>query len=317
MEQSKDFVGDFDFSLPSTLKAIELPNILYDLAKWNLRPESKTALDELVATMNDNPTIVIELGSHTDSRPIPMSNDTLSQHRAESVVDYLIEKGIDAARLSAKGYGQKVPRTLDKDMGHFQKGQQMTDAFISKLKTTALKEEAHQLNRRTEFKVVRTNYIKSEETGKTNKPTIEIVDSASLNTPEVIIEETTPAVIDTAPPKKVEPEKPKKTGPGEIYKADKKDTYGSVAKKYGIDVRTLKTINGIKSEQIYEGMELKVEPDGDYTDFDKKFYILEKDEKTWKQLAKKFNMKEKDLKKMNPQIDEDQFRTGRRIRIAQ
>jgi peptidoglycan-associated lipoprotein len=315
MEQSKDFVGDFDFALPSTLKAIELPNILYDLAKWDLRPESKTALDELVQTMNDNPTIVIELGSHTDSRPIPMSNDTLSQHRAESVVNYLIEKGISSERLVAKGYGQRVPRTLDKDMGHFKQGDVMTDAFISKLKTTALREEAHQLNRRTEFKVLRTNYIKGEETPKT-KPTIEIVDSASLNKPEPVIEEPAPAVVDTIPPKKVETEKPKKTGPGEIYKADKKDTYGSVAKKYGIDVHTLKTINGIKSEQIYEGMELKVEPDGDYTDFDKKFYTLEKDDKKWKDLAKKLSVNEKELKKMNPQIDEDQFHTGRRIRIA-
>jgi outer membrane protein OmpA-like peptidoglycan-associated protein len=315
LEQSKDFVGDFDFALPSTLKAIELPNILYDLAKWDLRPESKTALDELVQTMNDNPTIVIELGSHTDSRPIPMSNDTLSQHRAESVVNYLIEKGIDAERLVAKGYGQRVPRTLDKDMGHFKKGETMTDAYISSLKTKALKEEAHQLNRRTEFKVLRSNYIKSEEPNKTNKPTIEIVDSASLNAPAPV-EEVAPAVIDTTPPQKVEPEKPKKSGPGEIYKAEKKDTYGSVAKKYGIDVRTLKTINGIKSEQIYEGMELKVETAGDYTDFDKKFYTLEKDDKKWKDLAKKLSVNEKELKKMNPQISEDEFHTGRRIRIA-
>jgi peptidoglycan-associated lipoprotein len=316
LENSKDFVGDFDFSLPSTMKAIELPNILYDLAKWNLRPESMKALDELVQTMNDNPTIVIELGSHTDSRPIPMSNDTLSQHRAESVVNYVIEKGVSAERLVAKGYGQRVPRTLDKNIGHFKSGDVLTDAFISKLKTSALKEEAHQLNRRTEFRVLRTNYIKGDEPEKPNKPTIEIVDSASLNKVETpVIEEPIAAPIDTAQVKA--DTKPVKTGPGEIHKAEKKDTYSSVAKKYGIDVRTLKTINGLKSEQIYEGMELKVDPTGDYTDFDKKFYTIEKDDKKWKELAKKFNMKEKDLKKLNPQIDEDQFRTGKRIRIAQ
>jgi LysM repeat protein len=202
-------------------------------------------------------------------------------------------------------------------MGHFEKGKTMTDAYINTLKTKALKEEAHQLNRRTEFKVLRSNYIKEEGAQKSNKTTIEIVDSASLNKPEPVQEEVVPQVVDTNPPKKVEPEKPKKTGPGEIYKAEKKDTYSSVAKKYSIDVRTLKTLNGIKSEQIYEGMELKVETDGDYTDFDKKFYILEKEDKSWKELAKKFNMKEKDLKKMNPQIDEDQFRIGRRIRTVQ
>jgi peptidoglycan-associated lipoprotein len=315
LEQSKDFVGDFDFALPSTMKAIELPNILYDLGKWDLRSESKKALDDLVQTMNDNPTIVIELGSHTDSRPIPMSNDTLSQHRAESVVKYVIAKGISGERLVPRGYGQRVPRTLDRDIGRFKQGDVLTDAFIAKLKSNSMKEEAHQLNRRTEFKVLRTNYIKGDEPESGNAPSIQIVDSASLNQPDPSPEPST--VIDTTNQKKTEPEKPKKTGPGEIYKTEKKDTYTSVAKKHGIDVRTLKTINGLKSEQIYEGMELKVEPDGDYTDYDKKFYVLEKDDKKWKELAKKFNMKEKDLKKLNPQIDEDQFRTGKRIRIAQ
>jgi LysM repeat protein len=79
----------------------------------------------------------------------------------------------------------------------------------------------------------------------------------------------------------------------------------------------LKTLNGLKSEQIYEGMELKVDPTGDYTDFDKKFYTLEKDDKSWKDLAKKFNMKDKDLKKLNPETKEDDLHVGRRIRIAQ
>jgi peptidoglycan-associated lipoprotein len=315
LENSKDFVGDFDFALPSTMKAIVLPNILYDLAKWDLRPESKKALDELVQTMNDNPTIVIELGSHTDSRPIPMSNDTLSQHRAESVVDYLIEKGISAERLVAKGYGQREPRTLDKDIGSFKKGDVLTDEFIAKLKTKALKEEAHQLNRRTQFRVLRTNYIKSQEHEKSAKPAIEIVDSASMNKVETPQEVPAPQPIVAPPPK--QETKPANSGPGEIHKAEKKDTYGSIAKKYGIDTRTLKTLNGLKSEQIYEGMELKVDPTGDYTDFDKKFYTLEKDDKSWKDLAKKFNMKDKDLKKLNPETKEDDLHVGRRIRIAQ
>src|SRR6185503_1648200 len=154
MEQSKDFIGDFDFALTSTLRAVELPNILYDLAKWDLRPESKTALDGLIQTMNENPTIVIELGSHTDSRPIPMTNLVLSQKRAESVVNYLIEKGIPQERMTAKGYGETQPRVLDKDMGSFKKGDVLNEAFISKLRTNAQKEEAHQLNRRTEFRVL-------------------------------------------------------------------------------------------------------------------------------------------------------------------
>jgi len=312
LEQSKDFIGDFDFALKSTLKAIELPNILYDLGKWDLRPESKKALDGLIQIMNDNPTIVIELGSHTDSRPIPMSNDTLSQHRAESVVNYLIEKGIDPDRLKARGYGQHQPRTLYKDIGSFKTGDVLTDAFINNLKKPALKEEAHQLNRRTEFKVLRTNFIKSETSEGGNKPVIEIVDSGAVEAPpeNIIIEQKTEEV-----PTKVEIKEVVKT-PGEIYTATKKDTYSSIAKQYNMDVKTLKTLNNLKAELIYEGMELKVTPDGDYTEYDKKFYTLEKDDKTWKDVAKKTNLKEPDLKKMNKQVDEKEFRTGKKIRIA-
>ena len=162
LETSKDFI-DYDFPLKTIVRPIELPNILYTLGQWDLRPESKVALDGLIKTMNDNPTLVIELGSHTDSRPIPMTNDTLSQRRAQSVVDYLVEKGIDRERLVAKGYGEKSPRVLDRDIGSFKKGDHLTDAFINGLKTTKLKEEAHQLNRRTEFRVLRKDYVKQEK----------------------------------------------------------------------------------------------------------------------------------------------------------
>ena len=312
LENSKDFIGDFDFALKSTLKAIELPNILYDLAKWDLRPESRKALDGLIQVMNDNPTIVIELGSHTDSRPIPMSNDTLSQRRAESVVNYLIQKGIDPGRLVAKGYGQHQPRTLYKDIGSFKEGDVLTDAFINALKKPALKEEAHQLNRRTEFRVLRTNFIKGDNTDVPNRPVIEIVDSASMNKPpeNIIIEQTKTEV-----PTKVEIKEVIKVS-GDIYTAEKKDTYSSVAKKYNMDVKTLKALNDLKAELIYEGMELKVTQDGDYTEYNKKFYTLDKDDKKWKDVAKKTNLKEGDLKKMNKNIDEDQFRAGKKIRIA-
>ncbi|MBK5286530.1 MAG: OmpA family protein, partial [Bacteroidia bacterium] len=127
LEQSKDFIGDFDFALKSTAKPIVLPNILYDLDKYDLRPESKVSLDSLVLTLNDNPTIVIELGSHTDTRADDQYNIVLSNNRAKSVVDYLITKGIDKDRLVYKGYGETVPRVLDRDMGSFNKGDVITD----------------------------------------------------------------------------------------------------------------------------------------------------------------------------------------------
>lgn len=324
LEQSKDFVGDFDFALRSMLRAIELPDIYYDLAKWDLRPESKKALDGLVETMNDNPTIVIELGSHTDSRPIPMTNDTLSQKRAESVVKYLIQHGIDADRLSAKGYGEHEPRNLDRAIGSFKAGDVMTDEFISKLKSVKLKEEAHQLNRRTEFKVLRTNYVKGQNaTDNINQaPVKTLVDSSSLEikakedaavATKVDVKEA-PSSQQTKPDEK--PAVEEKKGPGEIYVCKKNDTYTAIAKKYGITVKELKDLNGLKGEPIDDGNELKVDPKGDYSEYDKKFYTLTKEDKKWADLAKKLGQKPGDLKKLNKGVDEDSFRTGKKIRVT-
>ena len=143
LEKSSDLVHDFE--LQSTKKPIELPNILYDLDKWDLRSESKVALDGLVKTLNDNPTIVIKIMSHTDTRADDNYNEELSQKRAQSVVDYLIENGIASDRLEAKGFGEK--RLL------------FSDTKIKKLKTEDEKEAAHQKNRRTEFEVLRTDYV--------------------------------------------------------------------------------------------------------------------------------------------------------------
>ncbi|HIN38977.1 MAG TPA: hypothetical protein EYM84_01745 [Flavobacteriales bacterium] len=149
LEKSTDLVHDFE--LQSTKKPIELPNILYDLDKWDLRPESKVALDGLVATLNTNPTIVIKIMSHTDTRAEHRHNDELSQKRAQSVVDYLISEGIDPERLEAKGYGER--KLL------------ITDAKIKKMKTEEEKEVAHQKNRRTEFEIIRSDYIPKDKRG--------------------------------------------------------------------------------------------------------------------------------------------------------
>ena len=149
----------YDFELDPTDIIIQLPNIYYDLASWTLRPESKVSLDGLIETLNNNPTVVIELGSHTDTRGTDEANLTLSQKRAQSVVDYLIENGIDAERLVAKGYGESVARVIDQASSFFKKGDRITDDFISKLKTDPEKEEAHQMNRRTEFRVLRSDFV--------------------------------------------------------------------------------------------------------------------------------------------------------------
>ncbi len=142
-------------------KPITLPNILYDFNDWHLRPESMAALDELVETLNDNPHITIELSSHTDYRGTETKNDTLSQKRAQAVVDYLIKKEIPADRLVAKGYGEKHPKKVDtkiaKKYPFLREGTILTEKYIKKLPMDK-QEIANQINRRTEFKVLTTDY---------------------------------------------------------------------------------------------------------------------------------------------------------------
>ncbi|MFZ4707950.1 MAG: OmpA family protein, partial [Bacteroidales bacterium] len=129
----------------------------------DLKPQFQDSLQGLIKTLDENETIVVELASHTDTRGTDESNDVLSQKRAESVVNYLIERGIDPDRLVAKGYGERVPRILTKDTKRegftFNAGTQLTQAFIDSLKTTPEKEAAHALNRRTEFRVLSKDYV--------------------------------------------------------------------------------------------------------------------------------------------------------------
>jgi len=155
--------------LSNIAEAIELSNsdVFYDFAKWDLRPEAMVSLDQLIETLNDNPTVTIELMSHTDSRGSDEDNMELSQKRAQSVVDYLILKGIDPVRLSAKGYGESMPKVISKrtseQYSFLREGVTLTESFINSLPTLEQREIAHQLNRRTEFRVLRTDYKPSAE----------------------------------------------------------------------------------------------------------------------------------------------------------
>lgn len=166
LEENKEF--NVDICLESVKEPIELPNIEYDLGKWDLRPESMVSLDKLVETLNNNPNIVIELGSHTDFRSDDKYNLELSQKRAQSVVNYLIEKGIEPERLIAKGYGESTPKKVDKKMaerysGFLQEGQVLTEKFIKSLSTVEEQEVCHQYNRRTEFKVIREDFVSKKQ----------------------------------------------------------------------------------------------------------------------------------------------------------
>ena len=161
LDQSRDF--EVTIYLASITQVIELPNIFYDFAKWDLRPESMVSLDNLVETLNDNPNVTIELMSHTDSRGTPADNMELSQKRAQSVVDYLISKGIAADRLQARGYGESQPKVVDEKViaqyDFLELDDVLSEAFINQLESPELQEKAHQVNRRTEFRVLSTEYI--------------------------------------------------------------------------------------------------------------------------------------------------------------
>ena len=158
--KSKDFAAQIN--LTPIDKPIEVSDITYDFARAELRPESKTALDKLVETLNDNPNVTIEMMANTDYIGNDKANTELSQRRAQSVVDYLISKGIAIDRLSAKGNGETVPKVVDeklsKQFSFLPAGTVLNETFIKTL-TPDNQEFANQVNRRTEFKVLRTDYV--------------------------------------------------------------------------------------------------------------------------------------------------------------
>lgn len=175
---NKDLIKNFRLK-PLPEKPIVLPDILYDLAKWDLKPQYQDSLQGLIETLDINPTIVVELASHTDSRDIDERNDILSQKRAESVVNYLIERGIDADRLVAKGYGERVPRTILKDVTKegftFAAGSVLNESYINSLPNEKVKEAAHQMNRRTEFSIIRKDYVPKATSQQSSTGKIDIV----------------------------------------------------------------------------------------------------------------------------------------------
>lgn len=150
-----------DFILASISKPNIVENIFYDFDKATLRPESKGALDSLVQMLRDNPNITIEMASHTDRWGSDEYNIRLSERRAKSVVDYLIEAGIPAARLQYQGYGKSRPKKITKRLARefplFEEGRVLDEAFIESLPEEQ-QEIADQINRRTEFQVLSVDY---------------------------------------------------------------------------------------------------------------------------------------------------------------
>ena len=158
------------FPLADISAPVLIDNIFYDFDKATLRPESATALDELVKLLEENPNVTIELSAHTDYKGSAQYNERLSQRRAESVVNYLIEHGIAADRLTPKGYGKSKPKTIKRKLTEkypwLKAGDVLTEDYVKALKDEEQQEQCNQLNRRTEFIVLRTTYGMFDEEGK-------------------------------------------------------------------------------------------------------------------------------------------------------
>ena len=167
VKKSEEYV--LQFPLANISAPVLIENIFYDFDKATLRPESQTALNELVKLLNENPNITIELSAHTDCRGSDQYNERLSQQRAQNVVNYLIQHGIEKERLTPKGYGEDKPKRIKRKVAEkypfLKEGDILDETFISTLPEEQ-QEQCHQLNRRTEFIVLRTTYGLLDKAGK-------------------------------------------------------------------------------------------------------------------------------------------------------
>ena len=159
LKDSKTYT--MDFALSPISRPVKMENIFYEFGRWELTKASETELDRLVKLLNDNPNITIELSAHTDLKGNDEFNNELSQKRAQSCCDYLIARGIEKERLTPVGYGESKPVMVDKALNKqypwLPVDQALDEAYI--LTLPADKQEiCNQINRRTEFKVIKTTY---------------------------------------------------------------------------------------------------------------------------------------------------------------
>jgi len=165
LTENKTF--ELKIELISMSEPVEIPNIFYDFGKWDLNETSKSALIELMKLLEDNPNITIELGSHTDMVGDSIKNMDLSMKRAKSIINYLNEKGYDPDRLIAKGYGESKPVIVDeylsKENPDFKEGDTLNERYILALSTKDIQSKANQINRRTELRIISSNYIPKPE----------------------------------------------------------------------------------------------------------------------------------------------------------
>lgn len=170
-KESKEYV--LQFPLASITAPVLIDNIFYDFDKATLTPASTQALDKLVALLKENSHVTIELSAHCDYKGNSEYNKRLSQRRAQSVVDYLIAHGIEKDRLTPVGYGKERPKTIRRKLTEqypwLKEDDVLTQDFILK-QTREHQEICNQLNRRTEFTVLRTTYKMFDNKGNLQNP---------------------------------------------------------------------------------------------------------------------------------------------------
>ncbi len=166
-----------EFDTITIEEAIVLENILYDFNKSDIKPEAEPDLNFILELLNQYPEMKIEMRSHTDYRGEDPYNERLSQRRAESARNWLVNKGVSADRIQARGYGEKVPQTISSRMSAakdlFEVGDVLSPGFIDSLPDEEMRELAHDFNRRTEFKIIEgptSIVIKRARLQKTDDP---------------------------------------------------------------------------------------------------------------------------------------------------
>lgn len=267
---------------------IVLPNVLFDVGKWDLKPESMVSLDTVVDILERNPNIVVEMRSHTDYTDTKERNQKLSQRRADTCVSYLILKGIEKERVVAVGKGEEEPRVIDENYKNngfyeadkFEIGTTLSESWI-KRQSSEMQKISNQINRRTDMKVLRDDYVSGQPkvvkgtSGKTEK--------------EQIV--------------------------AEFYTCKDRDNLARIAKANKISLPELKKMNGgLRGVRPFEGMLLKVTKGADYSDFDNSHYQVQRGD-TYAKISSKTKVSRKELKELNSDIKEKDFKPGMYVKI--
>lgn len=189
--KEEEYQYTLQFPLPNISIPVLVRNVFYEFDRADITPESAEALDRLTTMLKDNPNVTIELSAHCDYRGDSIYNRNLSQRRAESVVRYLTEHGIDMPRLTAKGYGEDMPKIVNKKLTEehtfLHEKDELTEAFILAKDSTGKfllsaeqQEVCNALNRRTEFRVLRTTYGLFDAEGKLIPEAIKAISKPSV-----------------------------------------------------------------------------------------------------------------------------------------